>query len=261
MARLFSPARTHYSLGMSLRRTSGCILCSIDYLSVLVIRQIFHYLHLLLFIARRFLPLSLGSHPTHRHSAPRLRWKPFYIQIGFRKRLLYFLLPTSNSCCIIFKDFSFDWLWKAKPKKFFFSFPEGIFLRLRRRWEDEEKWNETFHDLFSSSRLVVNSEINSLSMPIHLSLRREDCVSSLLSSRVTLHDTASEEIYGKDMRVIFTQICILPLIITRNMFQWNFSFRNYYFLPSSVSGRWKRERVKQLQHKSTSAVRVDFNQK
>lgn len=62
-----------------------------------------------------------------------------------------------------------------------------------------------------------------------------DCVRVSLLSQVTLQDAASKEIYCKNIpSEEFTQIYILPLIITRNTFQWNSCFWNYFFLVSRL---------------------------
>lgn len=114
---------------------------------------------------------------------------------------------------------------------------------------------ETFFDLFSlQARTCVNG-VRKFSFNLKYLFHPNDdllCKRVSLLSRVTLHDSADLWQRYIVCRVIFTQICTLPLIITRNMFEWNSCFRNYYIFPSGSK--------KQLQHKSTWNC-TDFNQK
>lgn len=237
----------HYSFAMSLRATSGCILCFIDYLSVFVIRHIFLYLHLFIIyctlsrcrwlfngssvlqphpirsdtcfseiLLRETLSVQIGLQKktvlfpgrrswvrfeAGRTALCKYLWKwtwgcrknrriyffnillkfctnlyrrrklPFISSICYRfianytKTLKVYFRTKSFSavqwnykaiflspvikiqlhgvffsifvscavCCIIFQDFSFEWIWKAKPKKcYFFAIEQQIFRTI---WE------------------------------------------------------------------------------------------------------------------------------
>lgn len=73
-------------------RTSGRILCFIDYLSVCLIRHISLYLHLLLFITlfTFILCLRLNFQWQLRLVPPTLEIKSFSFQIGFQEKAVFF---------------------------------------------------------------------------------------------------------------------------------------------------------------------------
>lgn len=162
--------------------------------------------------------------------------------------------PTPHSVCKLcfvsfFRIFRLNEFEKRNQRNFLpYNGISNFWKEVKKGGEKEER--RKFFDLFSSQApvCVIGARKFSFNLKYLFHPRRWRLYENvLLLSRVTLHDIA--DLRRRYMPVIFTQICIFPLIITRNMFWWDSCFRNYYFFPSGSS-------KKQLQHKSTSAMYV-----
>lgn len=138
---LFTSARnkTHYSLGMSLRGTSGWISCFIDCLSVFVIRHISLYLHLLLFITSSLAVTNLQPHST-------AEFKPFFFKLDFEDCFISCQREISNRLALnsfllgILYHFLGFFVWvtlKSETKEIFYW--KGISSS-----GGEEKWKKLF---------------------------------------------------------------------------------------------------------------------
>lgn len=119
--------------------------------------------------------------------------------------MFVWVFVSSAMCCIIFQDFSFEWVWKAKPKKFS-CHSKAEFQTFYEKGEGENEKKKLFWFIFLTSSGFCQCRKKILfQFQISLSSRRWLlCKRVLLLSRVTLHDTA--DLWQRYTPVIFTQM-------------------------------------------------------
>lgn len=173
-----------------------------------------------------------------------------FLQIGFRR--LFYFLPERNIKSTRFKFISaryFVSFFRIFRLSDFEKRNQRDFLLKRNFFEwGRRKMEETFFffDLSSSQApTCVNGVRNSLSNLKYLSFRR--LCKSVLLSRVTLHDAASEsDLWQRYANNIHAN---MHSPINNKHVSMGFLFPKLLFLPSAVE-------TEQLQHESTSAVQI-----